>query len=391
MSRIRIMHVVDSFGTGGTEEGIRKLLSGLDPAVFEQVVCTVAAAPEIEAKSGARVVSLGRSGTGQQVLVGKLKRLFDRERPDIVHSRNWGAIEAVVAARVSRVRTVIHSEHGLESSTYRRQPWRRNAIRRLCFTWADRVFAVSQALRAYYALHLRIRETRMSVIPNGVDSERFRRQDDLRHITREKLGAGPDTLVVGTVGRLDPVKDHRTLFAAMDLLLASGIPVRLVVVGDGPERPALEMDIKTRSSLAEQTVFTGNTTHVVSQLNSFDVFVLPSLAEGMSNALLEAMSVGLPCIATRVGGNPELIEEGLSGLLFNAGDARTLAAHLKTLASDPERRRNLAGNARKRIEVNFSLHRMLNNYTHLYENALANRRADSGLLNYLPSAQRLSE
>ncbi len=389
------MHVVDSFGTGGAEEGIRKLLSGLDPAAFEQTVCTVASSPPAEAKSEAttraRVISLGRSGGGRQVLVGRLKRVFDRERPQLVHSRNWGAIEAIVAARMAGVHTVVHSEHGLESSTYLHQPWRRNVIRRLCFAWADRVFAVSHALRAYYARQLWIAENRMGVIANGVDTERFRPHGDVRYAARQKLNVGPNTLVIGTVGRLDPIKDHRTLFQAVDLLLTSGVPVQLVVVGDGAEREALEADIRARNLLAARTVFVGETSDIVSQLNSFDVFVLPSLAEGMSNALLEAMSTGVPCVATRVGGNPELVEEGTSGLLFEPGDARTLATQLKSLALNPQCRHNLGGNARRRVEDRFSLRRMLSNYTHLYEEALGNRHADARVLNYMPSARTWHE
>ncbi len=381
------MHVIDSLGTGGTEEGIRKLLSGLDPAAFEQIVCTVAPSPQTEAKTGTRVISLGRSGGGRQMLVGKLKRVFERERPHIVHSRNWGAIEAIVAARMAGVRTVIHSEHGLESSTYRRQPWRRNVMRQLCFACADRVFAVSDSLRAYYAQQLWIGKNRMRVIPNGVDTKRFRPQEDVRHAARQKLGVGPDTLVIGTLGRLDPIKDHRTLFQAADLLLTFGVPVQLVVVGDGAERKALEADMKTRNLLATQTVFVGETTDTVSQLNSFDVFVLPSLAEGMSNALLEAMSVGVPCVATRVGGNPELVEEGSSGLLFEPGDATRLAAHLKSLALNPQYRHDLGGNARRRAEERFSLHRMLSNYTQLYEEALGKKHGDSANPIYMPSAR----
>jgi sugar transferase (PEP-CTERM/EpsH1 system associated) len=388
MSRLRIMHVLDSFRTGGTEEGIRKLLSGLDPAAFEQVVCTVAPAPQREATTGRRVISIGRSGGGRQVLVGRLKRLFDRERPHIVHSRNWGAIEAIAAARMAGVRAVVHSEHGLESSTYRRQPWRRNVIRRVCFAWADRVFAVSQSLRAYYAQQLWIDENCMGVIPNGIDTERFRPLGDVRLAARrQNLGAGPDTLVIGTVGRLDPIKDHRTLFQAVELLLALGLPVLLVIVGDGPERKTLEAEIEARNWLAGRTVFVGETSDIVSQLNSFDIFVLPSLAEGMSNALMEAMAVGLPCVATRVGGNPELIEEGSSGLLFEAGDPKTLASHLRALTSNAWHRRELGANARRRIEDCFTLHRMLNNYTRLYEEALSSRHSKSTVLNYLPSTR----
>ncbi len=231
------MHVVDSFGTGGTEAGIRKLLAGLDHAAFEQIVCTVAPLRQAEmdpaASMDARVISIGHPGGGRQVLVGKLNRVFNRERPDIVHSRNWGTIEAIVAARLAGVRAVVHSEHGLESTTYRRQPWRRNIIRRFSFHWADKVFAVSRSLRDYYAQQLRIDEQRIDVIPNGVDTDRFRSSNDIRLAMRQHLAVRPNTVLIGTVGRLDPVKDHRTLFRAVDSISLLGLPIQLVIVGDG--------------------------------------------------------------------------------------------------------------------------------------------------------------
>src|SRR6516225_3837386 len=113
MNRIRIMHVVDSLGTGGTEEGIRKVLSGLDKAVFEQTVCTVVPCKNAETAGGARIVSVLKPQGRRQILIGPFKRMFELERPHIVHSRNWGAIEAIVAARLGGVRGVVHSEHGL--------------------------------------------------------------------------------------------------------------------------------------------------------------------------------------------------------------------------------------------------------------------------------------
>lgn len=394
MSRFRIMHVIDSLGTGGTEEGIRKLLSGLDSSVFEQIVCTVAAppqeaAPTAEGSTGARVISLERPRGVRQILVGRLKSVFDRERPHVVHSRNWGAIEAVVAARMAGVRAIVHSEHGLEWATYLRQPWRRNVIRRLCFTWSHRVFTVSRALRSYFAQQLWIGENRMDVIPNGVDTERFRPCADVRLAARRKLGVDPQTVVIGTVGRLDPIKDHGTLFLAVESLLAQGIATQLVIVGDGSQRQALETHVRSICSLNSQVVFIGNTSDIVSQLNSFDIFVLPSLAEGMSNALLEAMAVGLPCVATRVGGNQELVDDGSSGLLFRAGDAAALALHLRDLALDRVRRRYFGDKARRRVEELFSLHGMLGNYARMYEGVIGGKRAGSAAAACGPTVQSM--
>jgi sugar transferase (PEP-CTERM/EpsH1 system associated) len=383
MKRIRIIHVIDSLGTGGAESGIRKLLAGLDASLFEQTVCTVAPGPASESESGARVISLSRAGSEKRkLLVPQLIKVFRRERPDIVHSRNWGTIEAVPAARLARVKTVVHSEHGLELATLHRQPWRRNAMRRLCFAWANRVFAVSEDLSRYYAGKLRIRKDRIGVIANGVDCNKFSWCIQSRVIMRQQLGIENSTVVIGTVGRLDPIKDHRTLFQALDLLLLHGIPALLVIVGDGPERKILENDARARGEVAKRIRFVGESKDVLSHLCAFDIFALPSLAEGMSNALLEAMAAGLACVATRVGGNPELIQHGKSGLLFEPGRVAALAGYLKSLATDAPLRHSLGMNARSRIQERFSLQRMLSDYTGLYLDAAEHRQPSPAMLDY---------
>jgi glycosyltransferase involved in cell wall biosynthesis len=226
-----------------------------------------------------------------------------------------------------------------------------------------------------------MQESLLDVIPNGVDTERFRRNEDIRSATRQKLGIGADTLVIGIVGRLDPIKDHRNLFVAAEMLAAE-VSIQLVIVGDGPERKALEADIKTREALSRRTQFIGNTPDVVAQLNGFDMFVLPSLAEGMSNALLEAMSVGLACVATRVGGNSEVIEDGISGLLFEARNAKALAAQLRAFAVNVKRRRECGEHARKRVEASFSLNKMLDKYSQMYEGLAAAAERNKVVLNY---------
>lgn len=367
MKPIRIMHVVHSLGTGGTEAGIRKLLSGFDPEVFEQSVCTVVAGPPFDPQTGARLVSLGRARRSSGLLMTDFYRLFRRERPHIVHARNWGTIEAVPAAKLARVPGVIYSEHGLDLSTVNVQPWRRNAFRRFCFRYADRVFAVSQGLRDYFVRQLGLPPQRLPVIANGVDTERYRPVSLVREEMRQKLGLSRDLFTVGTVSRLDPVKDHGTLFRAAEALLGQGCALQVIVVGDGPQRAALERCVGASQLLRNRVLFTGSRSDIAQWLQSFDVFVLPSLAEGMSNTLLEAMASGVAPVASRVGGNPEVIEEGMSGLLFEAGDANALAACLKALALDPQRRHEMGTRARRRVMSRFSLKDMLENYGRLYE------------------------
>jgi sugar transferase (PEP-CTERM/EpsH1 system associated) len=360
---IRVMHVVRTLATGGTESVVRKLLSTLDPDQFQQSVCTLISTPGLRP---ADTVCLERSPDKAAFLVPQLARVFMRERPDIVHSRNWATIEAVAAAKIARVVAVVHSEHGRDLQTMGRQPLRRRLLRRISYAWADRVFCVSQELKQYYCRELGLLASSFEVIPNGVDVEHFRPNPQARIDVRRKLGAGPNTLVAGTVSRLDPIKDHGTLLRAAEIALQKGVDLRLVIVGDGPQRAALEHDLASKPGLAHRTLLAGDLRDVSDWLNGFDVFVLPSLSEGMSNTLLEAMAVGVATIATSVGGNLEVVEDGHSGLLVEPRDAEKICDCLIQLAAAESWRRELGRNARERVVARFSVERMLKQYEEMY-------------------------
>lgn len=380
MKRVRIMHVVRTMATGGMEGGVRKLLSGLDPERFEQTLCTLITDPMSVRSRSAREICLGRAPDQRAFLVPHLARLFARERPDVVHSRNWAAIEAVAAAKLVRIPLVIHSEHGRDLGTMGRQPWRRRLIRRFSYRWADRIFCVSQELREYYRQELGPGPaTKMDVIANGVDTSIFRPSPQARQTTREMLGASAETLVVGAVGRLDPVKDHATLISAADMACQRGVNLRLVIVGDGTCRSALEKELSKRPALLNRTFMPGNVGNVPDWMNGFDVFVLPSLSEGMSNTLLEAMAIGVTPVATVVGGNSEVVQDGISGLLVRPGAPGEICQALQQLVS-VSRRAQLGENARQRVLAAFSLDCMLSKYAELYAGSLQPQTAGSALL-----------
>ena len=357
------MHVVRSLGTGGTENGVRKLLSGLDPDKFEQKVCTLV---RCDHSTPAGSLCLDTATDKFELLVQKLARVFLRERPDVVHSRNWAAIEAIAAAKVSAVHGIVHSEHGRDLRTLGRQPFRRRLIRRISYSCADRLFCVSQELKEYHCRELGWGADKFEVIPNGVDVRQFRPDAPARAEVRAKLGAEPKTLVVGTVSRLDPVKDHSTLFRAAEMALEKEIELRLVIVGDGTQRRVLEDELASNPDLLRRTTLAGDVRNVAYWLNGFDVFVLPSLSEGMANTLLEAMAVGLPVVVTAVGGNTEVVENGCSGLLVQPKAAARICEYLVQLAGADEWRRRLGENARRRAVTQYSLERMLRRYADLY-------------------------
>ncbi|MFI5103404.1 MAG: glycosyltransferase [Terriglobales bacterium] len=375
MKRLRIIHVLHRMGAGGTELALRRVVAGLDPESFENIICTVAPIPEAERTAGARYISLERSGRKTGSLVADLARVFLRERPDVVHSRNWGAIEAVVAAKLARVPRIIHSEHGRDINTMNGDPLRRRMFRRFCYTLADEVFAVSRELREHYAAQVGVPVSKFGLIPNGVDTGRFQPNPEVRTSLRERLKIANDVVLAGTVGRLDPVKDHATFVEAAEQLVTSGARLHFVIVGGGPEHDALRSRIDSSPALRKRFILAGEAERPEDWLNAFDIFVLPSLSEGMSNTVLEAMATALPCVVTAVGANPDLVEDGHTGFLVEARDADTLADRMLELAADPQLRSTFGRRGRLKVETQFSLPRMIANYTRLYTTHATHRRA----------------
>jgi sugar transferase (PEP-CTERM/EpsH1 system associated) len=367
-SPVRILHVMDSLGNGGLENGVLNLIKHMDAGQFEHFICTVRAQgvnAERLNNERVRLVHLGkRMGSHFQFL--GLRRAIRESRPDIVHSRNWGAIEAVIAARLAGSCAVIHSEHGFEAGAAASEPWRRVAFRRLAFELADGVLCVSRQLRDFHARSTAFPARRIKVIHNGVDSRRFCPDPAARARVRRELEIGENEFCIGCVGNLVPVKDHRTLLQALEELGEAAKGWHMLVAGEGPERPKLEAAACELSQRWTRISFLGTSLNVPELLNSFDVYVLPSLNEGISNSLLEAMATGLPVIASDAGGNPEVVEDGISGLIFPAGDVTRLAEQLLRLQARDPFRVELGSAARRRVREEFSIDSMVQNYERLY-------------------------
>jgi len=253
-------------------------------------------------------------------------------------------------------------------------------LRRLAYGWTDQVFCVSQELKQYYCRELNWGANRFEVIPNGVNSDQFCPDPHARTELRAKLGVKGKTLVMGSVGRLDPVKDHITLLRAAGMALGRGVDLRLVLVGEGIERTNIDNELARNPDLARRTTMTGDTRNVAQWLNAFDFFILPSLSEGMSNTLLEAMAVGVAPIATAVGGNSEIIEDGQSGILVPPRDPEGICRHVTLLARDGVRRTRLGRKARERVTQTFSLDRMLKRYAEMYCQLVQPRKRGSPVL-----------
>jgi sugar transferase (PEP-CTERM/EpsH1 system associated) len=237
---------------------------------------------------------------------------------------------------------------------------------------------MSKDLADWLAQDVGIPRSKIVQLYNGVDAGRF--QPRAKRTVRR--GALPDDfgepgdIVIGTVGRLEPVKDQVTLVRAfVRLLEISEHPsrLRLVLLGDGALRSRIET-VLSENGATQAVWIAGSRDDVPKILPQLDVFVLPSLGEGISNTILEAMASGLPVVATRVGGNPELVDEGTTGTLVPAADPEAMAQALKCYVDDADLRIRHGDAGRRRIESTFSLEAMVDRYQHLYDACLQTRQ-----------------
>jgi sugar transferase (PEP-CTERM/EpsH1 system associated) len=374
--RLRIMHVLACLGHGGTEFGILKLKEGLGNEQFEHRICTTRQVDsEFVQAHGLNELLFDAAGSGRglQFPILRLLEIFRKYRPHIVHTRNWGGLEAVLAARLAGVPAVIHSEHGYEVGNLAGVPLRQRVFRCFAYSIADQVVTVTRELRDYHARQGWTRPERIVVIYNGVDTKRFSPSAQSRERVRSELGIPPQRLVMGSVGRLVPIKDYRTLLQVAECLVERKVDVHVLLVGKGPELERLSGQASESPLLKERVTFAGASDRVPELLNGMDVFVLPSLGEGMSNTLLEAMAVGLPIIATRVGGNPEVIGEEQADGLFTPGDIPALTERILRLAGNAGMRSRLGAAGRKRAMETYSLEGMMRSYRDLYVNTAVKR------------------
>lgn len=364
MSKPGVVHVVNSLSIGGLENGVVNLVNDPESSFRHTVVCMSTGGPLRERlRPDVEVHTLEkRSGRDLGARI-RLVRLLRRLRPEIVHSRNWATFDAVLAARLARVPMVVHGEHGRDINDPEGRNGRRNRWRRRLSPVVTQFVAVSEDLRRWLVEDVRLAAGKVVTIHNGVDCLRF--GSGQRGGGRERFDLPGDAIVVGTVGRLDPVKDQASLIRAFAAVAGKHPRAVLALVGDGPCRGELAALVEGLG-LGERVRLLGERHDIPRVLAGLDVFVLPSIAEGLSNTILEAMATGLPVIATRVGGNPELVEDGVTGRLVPVRDHRALVEALEECLDDSHVRALRGKASAERVLQHFSIDRMRRKYEDLY-------------------------
>lgn len=369
-----ILHVLHHLYIGGMENGLVNLINLLPRDRYRHVVACIEDYSDFRQRiqrDDVDVLALQRSQVGTWGVRRQIFAICKERRPQVVHSRGLSGLDALWAARLAGVGHAIHSEHGYDVGNLHGEAWKPALLRRLHRPVIDRFVTVSQDLQRFLEQRVGVPSGRITQIYNGVDTQRFQPAAARQPLPGAPEGfIKPDSIVVGTVGRLQAVKNQISLVQAAAQLIEREPTLRsrlrLVLVGDGPLRAALEEGI---AALGMQDVvwLAGSSTRVVDYLQGFDVFALPSLNEGISNTVLEAMACGLPVLATAVGGNVEIVADGIAGTLVAPSDVPALAAAMLDLIEQPGRRRALGAAARQQAVERFSIERMLASYGAVYD------------------------
>jgi glycosyltransferase involved in cell wall biosynthesis len=295
----------------------------------------------------------------------RLARLFREERVDVIHAHQYTPFFYGITARLLYRRAgVLFTEHGRHYPDHPRR--KRMIANRLLLGRRDRVIGVGEAVRKALIDNEGIPPYRAEVIYNGVDLSVFSEGSFDRKATRKELGLNETDLVILQVARLDYLKDHATAVRTLARVLPVIPQARLVLVGEGPEEAGIRKVVE-ELGVREQVKFLGLRQDVARILAAGDVFLLTSISEGIPLTVIEAMGAALPVVATRVGGLPEVVEEGLTGFLASRSDDAALSDHLVRLLSDSELRKHLGEQGRTRAQARFTESRMHEEYVRVYE------------------------
>ena len=377
-TRPLILHVVYKFDTGGLENGIVNLINHMPASAYRHAVLALTdVVPSFSRRilrDDVEFISLHKPPGHAVWLYPKLFRLFRTLRPAVVHTRNLAALECQVPAWAAGVPARVHGEHGRDIGDLDGTNRRYQRLRRIYSPFVHHYLALSRDLASYLEVKVGVPVSRLTQIYNGVDTRRFHPPAGAREPITGCPFAAPSFWLVGTVGRMQAVKNQTALahafVRALEINPALRERLRLVMIGDGPLR-AEAASILDRAGVGALAWLPGERSDVPNVMRGLDCFALPSLAEGISNTILEAMASALPVVATDVGGNADLVTPGVTGEIVPPAVVDALAAVLVRLASDPSRAAGMGQAGRAVVESKFSLPAMVATYRGLYDRLLA--------------------
>lgn len=384
------------FYMGGTERQIVELLKGLDQDLFNISVGAMRPGGELEHELtgvGIKVEYFpvnSLKNPGALLQLWQLRKFLIKNKIDLLHTYSiFGNTFGTIAGALARIPVIIAS---------RRDLYNRDILfpySQLQVTFArhvDAVIANAQIIKQVMVEQEHVAADKIFVVNNGIDLHKFA-DHSCRDIVRKELGLQDHNPVIGVLAELKPIKGHKYLFEAVSQLVADYPELRVLLIGetrDTDYRNYLE-NLVTKLNIREHVIFGGRNINAARQLAAVDISALPSLTEGLSNAVLESMAARLPVIATNVGGNPELIENGENGLLVPAKDAYLMAEALRILLRDRNYATTLARRAQETVANRFTIQKMVDATSRLYLQLAEARSHQAGLASRLGLRRQLAE
>ena len=382
MNKRIVVHLVETLRIGGLERVVATIATGLSNDEYQvQVWCAVSGgsiADDLRAK-GIEVKILGIPSYYNPLSFFRLARMLRSTKPDIIHTHTYFTNTlGRIAAKLAGVPVILTHVH----SAYHGYSKRNIFIEKTLSLVTDRIICCSKAVQEFVISHEHINGTKVVTIFNGT-------QAPLKNVnrteTRRKLRVGPSDFAMVTVGSLFPHKGHRYLIEALSKINNDDVSIKYLIVGDGPLRNILEDQARVLG-LDRIVCFLGERKDIGEILFSADIFALPSCErEGLPMSILEAMAYGKPVIATAIGGIPEAVDNGVTGLLVPPGDSAALAEALGVLLHDNSKRENLGREGAGRFALKFSAEKFLNEIDSLYDECLKKGKNGQAIRNSVPS------
>ena len=370
-----IVHLIHQLGVGGLENGLINLINQMPPERYRHAIVCLKDFSSICERikvPGVQIISLNKHEGKDWRHYLRLYRTLKQLHPTLIHTRNLASLEGQLLAAVAGIKLRVHSEHGRDTLEAAGKNTKQTLLRQLLRPFVGHFIAVSRDLQHWLIDSIGASPERVTQINNGVDSLQF----------HPRLGpaaaVGPphflceDAFVIGSVGRMVALKDFTSLVRAFVLLAADGRwpRLRLMILGDGPCRgPCLAL--LQEAGLSDQAWLPGAREDIAQLMRSMDLFVLPSLTEGSSNTILEAMASGLPVVATAVGGNVALVQPGKTGTLVAPMAPELLAGAIAEYCRTPSMAERHGARARREVLSRYSLPAMADGYLAVYDALVA--------------------
>ncbi|WNC72545.1 glycosyltransferase [Thalassotalea psychrophila] len=369
---IKILHVTFDMCIGGTEQVIKNIIQGCDNSQFEMAILCIESplgpfAKELQ-ENGITIFELNRKPGFDVNLIFRIRDIIKNHNFNLLHCHQYSPWVYGACAAILTKSQVIFTEHGRfypEKSSFKRK-----LVNPLLNIITAQITAISNATKQALVVHEGIREKNIKVIYNGIKPIKVDSAN--AKALRQSLKIDDKQTVLGTVARLDPIKNHIMMLKAFSQLLKTHPNTILLIVGDGEEKANLTK-LSRQLKINNKVFFTGYIEQPNDHIGIMDIFLLSSYSEGTPITLLEALSIGKPCVVTDVGGNPEIIHHDINGLICASNDHINFAESICAIVDDPDKYSKYSTLGKERFKRSFSIKTMADAYEYFYSNITANK------------------